>query len=118
MLTPICLRAERRRHFGTVEGLRAQAEKKPAYVTAEVQVSDPTAFQAYAAEVPATLATYHGRYIVRGKPEVKEGTAPRGVPMRIRSSSGRSAKSNVLIVEDCRSSRGRAYGCGWDWCCI
>jgi hypothetical protein len=63
---------------GTVEGLRAQAEKKPAYVIAEVQVSDPTAFAAYVAKVPATLAPYHGRYIVRGKPEANEGVAPQG----------------------------------------
>lgn len=63
---------------GAVRGLHAQAEKKPAYVVAEVQVTDPAAFQAYAAKVPATLTPYHGRYIVRGKPEVKEGDAPKG----------------------------------------
>jgi uncharacterized protein (DUF1330 family) len=104
---------------GTVQGLRAQAEKKPAYVIAQVQVSDPTAFQAYAAKVPATLAAYHGRYIVRGKPEVKEGDAPQGVYVILAFDSladaekwystppyaeliperQKSAKSNVLIVE-------------------
>lgn len=35
--------------------LHAQAERKLAYVIAEVQVTDPTTFQAYAAKVPATL---------------------------------------------------------------
>jgi uncharacterized protein (DUF1330 family) len=61
------------------QGLRAQSEKKPAYVVAEVDVTDPQAFQAYAAKVPATLAPYHGRYIVRGKAESKEGEPPHGV---------------------------------------
>lgn len=94
--TPICMdRAgggyeaddEGRRHFGCRHrawgrhrpGTACASRKKPAYVIAQVQVSDPTAFRAYAAKVPATLAAYHGRYIVRGKPEVKEGDAPQGV---------------------------------------
>jgi uncharacterized protein (DUF1330 family) len=41
-------------------------------VIAEVQLVDPVAFRAYAAKVAATLAPYHGRYIVRGKPKAKE----------------------------------------------
>ena len=61
------------------QGLRAQSGNKPAYVVAEIQVTDPPAFQAYAAKVPATLAPYHGRYIVRGKGEGKQGDAPQGV---------------------------------------
>ena len=61
-----------------MQGLHAQAEKKPAYVIAEVQVTDPAAFQAYAAKGPATLTPYHGRYIVRGKPEAQEGDPPHG----------------------------------------
>ena len=63
---------------GIVHGLHAQAEKKPAYVIAELQVTDPDAFRTYAAKVPATLTAYHGRYIVRGKAEAKEGDAPQG----------------------------------------
>jgi c-di-GMP-binding flagellar brake protein YcgR len=44
------------------QGLRAQSENKPAYVVAEVDVTDPQAFQAYAAKVrqrwrPTTAAT-------------------------------------------------------------
>jgi uncharacterized protein (DUF1330 family) len=104
---------------GTVQGLRAQAEKKPAYVIAEVHISDPTAFAAYVAKVPATLAPYHARYIVRGKPEVKEGAAPQGVYVMLAFDSladaekwystspyadliperQKSAKSNVFIIE-------------------
>ena len=61
------------------QGLRAESENKPAYVVAEVDVTDLQAFQAYAAKVPATLAPYHGRYIARGKAEGKEGEPPHGV---------------------------------------
>jgi uncharacterized protein (DUF1330 family) len=61
-----------------VQGLHAQADKKPAYVVAEVQVTDPAAYQAYVAKVPATLTAYHGRTIARGKPVAKEGEAPQG----------------------------------------
>jgi uncharacterized protein (DUF1330 family) len=102
-----------------VQGLRAQAEKKPAYVIAEVQVTDPAAFQAYAAKVPATLAPYHARYIVRGKPEAKEGDPPQGTYVILAFDSladaekwystspykdliperQKAAKSNVFIIE-------------------
>src|SRR3974390_3485251 len=63
---------------GMNQGLRAQNEKKPAYMVAEVEVTDPAAFQTYAAKVPPTLAPFHGRYIARGKAEGKEGDPPRG----------------------------------------
>lgn len=63
---------------GVSQRLRAQNEKKPAYVVAEVQVTDPSAFQSYAAKVPPTLTPYNGRYIVRGKAEGKEGDPPQG----------------------------------------
>jgi uncharacterized protein (DUF1330 family) len=104
---------------GVVRGLYAQAQTKPAYVVAEVQITDPAAFQAYAAKVPATLAPYHGRYIVRGKPEAKEGVAPQGVFVILEFDSladaekwysttpykeliaerQKAAKSNVFFVE-------------------
>jgi uncharacterized protein (DUF1330 family) len=63
---------------GAIPGLHAQAGKAPAYVVAEVQVTDPTAFQAYAAKVPDTLKPYHARLIVRGKADAKEDDAPKG----------------------------------------
>ena len=37
-----------------------------AYVIAEVEVTDPATFEQYRREVPATLAPYGGRFIVRG----------------------------------------------------
>jgi uncharacterized protein (DUF1330 family) len=46
----------------------------PAYLIAEVEVQDTALFEEYRAQVPATIAAYGGRYIVRGgKTEVTEG---------------------------------------------
>ncbi|HKM62835.1 MAG TPA: DUF1330 domain-containing protein [Acidisphaera sp.] len=104
---------------GIVHGLHAQAEKKPAYVIAELQITDPDAFRTYAAKVPATLTAYHGRYIVRGKAEAKEGDAPQGTLVILAFDSladaeqwygtppyhdmiperQKAAKGNVFIVE-------------------
>lgn len=45
-----------------------------AYVIAEVDVADPTAYEDYRKQVPATVAKYGGRFIVRGgKVEALEG---------------------------------------------
>ncbi len=45
-----------------------------AYVIAEVNVTDPTLFEEYRKQVPATVAKYGGRYAVRGGTvETKEG---------------------------------------------
>ena len=37
-----------------------------AYVIAQVEVTDPGAFERYRREVPATLVPFGGRFIVRG----------------------------------------------------
>ena len=63
---------------GAMNVLQAQGVKKPAYVVADVAVSDVPAFQAYAAKVPEPLKPYNARIIVRAKPEAKEGEAPQG----------------------------------------
>ncbi len=45
-----------------------------AYVIVEVEVTDPQLFGEYAKGVPATIAAYGGKYLVRGgKTETKEG---------------------------------------------
>ena len=36
------------------------------YIIAEVQVNDPEAYERYKAAVPATLAAYGGKFVVRG----------------------------------------------------
>lgn len=48
----------------------------PAYLIAEVDVTDPQGFEDYRAEVPAVIAAYGGRYLVRGPCELLEGSGP------------------------------------------
>jgi uncharacterized protein (DUF1330 family) len=38
----------------------------PAYVIADVTVTDPTTMDEYRKQVPATIAKYGGRYLTRG----------------------------------------------------
>lgn len=46
-----------------------------AYVIAQIEVTDPAQFEAYRQQVPATIAAYGGRYLVRGgESETLEGT--------------------------------------------
>jgi uncharacterized protein (DUF1330 family) len=61
-----------------VPALRAQTAGHPAYVVAEVQVTNPAGFTAYAKQVPASLAPYHGRTLARALPDVREGPPPNG----------------------------------------
>jgi uncharacterized protein (DUF1330 family) len=45
-----------------------------AYVIAEVEVTDPAAYEEYRKLVPPTIAQYGGRFLVRGgQVETKEG---------------------------------------------
>jgi len=45
-----------------------------AYVIAEVEVTDPAAYEEYRKKVPATIAQYGGKYLARGgATETKEG---------------------------------------------
>ena len=37
-----------------------------AYVVVDVEVTDPAGFEEYRSQVPASIARYGGRYIVRG----------------------------------------------------
>ncbi len=45
-----------------------------AYVIAEIEITDPAAYEEYRKLVPATIAKYGGKYLVRGGAvEAKEG---------------------------------------------
>lgn len=45
-----------------------------AYLIAEVEITDPKAYEEYRTIVPGTIAQYGGRYLVRGgSVETKEG---------------------------------------------
>jgi uncharacterized protein (DUF1330 family) len=49
----------------------------PAYLIANIEVTDPEGFERYRAAVPAVIAAHGGRYIVRGGAvEPKEGAMP------------------------------------------
>jgi uncharacterized protein (DUF1330 family) len=54
------------------------ANRKPAYVIAEVEITDAKVFQEYVAKAVPTLAAANARIIARTKPISKEGTAPVG----------------------------------------
>jgi uncharacterized protein (DUF1330 family) len=48
-----------------------------AYVIAEIDITDPEGYKAYTSIVPATIAQYGGRFLVRGgAAEVLEGDWP------------------------------------------
>ena len=48
----------------------------PAYIYADVEVTDPALYEAYRARVPAVIAAHGGRYLVRGGAcELLEGEA-------------------------------------------
>lgn len=48
-----------------------------AYLHASIEVTDPAAYEEYRRQVPAVIAAYGGRYLVRGGAiEVLEGDAP------------------------------------------
>jgi uncharacterized protein (DUF1330 family) len=47
------------------------------YLFAELEITDPVLFEEYRAKVPATIAQYGGRYLVRGGDPVRlEGDRP------------------------------------------
>jgi uncharacterized protein (DUF1330 family) len=92
----------------------------PAYLIADIDVTDPVGYDEYKKRVPAVIAAHGGRYLARGgASEVLEGTwrpkrsaiiefpnlasmkafweSPEYRPLReIRE---RSAKSNLVVIE-------------------
>jgi uncharacterized protein (DUF1330 family) len=102
--------------IGTVSALQAQAVKKPAFFIADIDITDPAAFQAYAAKVPDTLKPYNARVIVRGKPLPKEGAAPQGTIVVIAFDSLADLEKwystppyNALIPERQKASKAQVY---------
>ena len=56
------------------------AKTPPAYVIAEIDVTDPTTLPKYAEKVPETLAPFNHHYVVRGgKTRSLEGETPKGI---------------------------------------
>lgn len=49
----------------------------PAYLIGSLDITDPAGFAEYARQVPAVIAQYGGRYVVRGgSAEIVEGDGP------------------------------------------
>ena len=49
----------------------------PAYVLAEIEITNPEGYKEYTTHVPATIAKYGGRFVVRGgKATALEGEWP------------------------------------------
>jgi uncharacterized protein (DUF1330 family) len=93
-------------------GAAAAAEAK-AYVVNEITVSDATRFQTYAEQVPATLAPFGGKYVVRGgKGEAMSGTPPTDrivileFPNRAQAKAWRAsaAYQKILPIRDATST--------------
>lgn len=64
------------------------------YIIAEVDVKNPKEYEAYRAQVPATVKQYGGEFIVRGGTvEGLEGAAPKGRIVIIKFPSFEQAKA-------------------------
>jgi len=63
---------------GAVGGafLHAQTMTAPAYIVAELQVTDPDTFKQYAAALPAAFAPYKVRTLSRAAPVSLDGSTP------------------------------------------
>ena len=57
--------------------LHAQTAAPPAYVIAEVQVTDADTFKQYLAALPGTLAPYKVRTLARANPVALDSSTPR-----------------------------------------
>jgi uncharacterized protein (DUF1330 family) len=61
------------------EVIHAQNNTPPAYLIAEIRVTDPEAYKEYVTKVPAGMEPYGARFLVRGgKTESLEGAEPAG----------------------------------------
>jgi uncharacterized protein (DUF1330 family) len=67
----------------------------PAYLLASIEVTDAAAFEQYRAQVPALIAAYGGRYLVRG-----------GAVERL---EGNAALNRMVIVEFPDMARLKAF---------
>lgn len=71
-----------------------QTGTAPAYVIAEVEVTDPTTLQKYGEKAPQIVASFNGHYVVRGgKTVALEGEPPKGYVVVIGFDSLEKARS-------------------------
>ncbi len=69
------------------------ADKRPAYVIAEVEVTDPAAFTDYVAKAVPTLGPTGAQFLARSKAHSKEGTAPVGEIVMLKFESLEAAEN-------------------------
>ena len=56
-----------------------QVKTPPAFVIAEVQITDPVTLKKYSEKAPQIVASFNGHYVVRGgKTQALEGEPPKG----------------------------------------
>ena|SRR5579862_5478852 len=102
---------------GAAQGLHAQTAKlAPAYLVAEIQVTDQAGYQAYLKKAIESLKPYHARVIARGKPEVVEGAAAQGNALIVEFPTMADAMKwystppyKDLIAERQKSAKSRLY---------
>jgi uncharacterized protein (DUF1330 family) len=77
-----------------VSGIQStDAKPGPAYLIAEVQVTDPATMQKYGQQVGATLAPFNHKYLVRGHNiQALEGEPPKGGVVIIQFDSMQKAR--------------------------
>jgi uncharacterized protein (DUF1330 family) len=81
-----------------VAGARAihaqQGKTPPAYVIAEVEVTDPTTLKKYGDKAPQIVASFNGHYVVRGGGKIQslEGEPPKGFIVVIGFESAEKAR--------------------------
>lgn len=101
---------------GAIQALHAQAEKKAAYLVAEIEVTDPPAYQAYLKKALPTATPYHAVFLARGKPDVVEGAPSKGNVLIFEFPSMEDAKKwystppyKDLIAERQKAANSRLY---------
>src|ERR1700693_3347534 len=81
-----------------------QVKMPPAYVIAEVEVTDPVTLKKYSEKAPQIVASFDGHYVVRGgKIQALEGEAPKGFIVVIGFDSVATARGGT-IARTMRSS--------------
>jgi len=101
---------------GVIQALHAQSAKAPGYAIAEVEVTDPPAYQAYLAKAIESLKPYKASIIIRAKPDMKEGAPVQGNVVITRFDSSADAEKwystppyKDLIAERQKASNSRFY---------
>ena len=101
---------------GAIQALHAQGGKAPGYAIAEIEVTDPPAYQAYLGKAIESLKPYNAKIIIRAKPEAKEGQAPQGNVVITRFDSLADAEKwyttppyKDLVAERQKAAKGRFY---------